>query len=68
MKHSDGLSQDEALLQRLTQIVLDNLNNEQFGVVELSEQIGISRSHLFYSVHIRHYGLALSHTLQNPLL
>ncbi len=46
MKHVNNLNQDDALLQQLTEAVLDNLDNEQFGVEDLSEQIGISRSHL----------------------
>ena len=39
--------QNDELIQKLTQIVLDNLNNEQFGVTELAEQVGINRSHLY---------------------
>ncbi len=46
MKHANALSQDEALLQQLNQTVLDNLDNEQFGVEALCEQVCISRSHL----------------------
>jgi len=46
MKPSDHLSQDDALLQELVLTVLHNLENEQFGVEDLSEQIGMSRSHL----------------------
>ncbi len=37
---------DQLLLPRLKQIVEENLDNEQFGVEELSRSIGISRSHL----------------------
>jgi TolB-like protein/AraC-like DNA-binding protein len=37
---------DQLLLPRLKQIVEKNLDNEQFGVEELSRSIGISRSHL----------------------
>lgn len=46
MKNADGTSQDDIFLQTLTQTVLKNLENEQFGVEDLSEQIGMSRSHL----------------------
>lgn len=46
MAPSNIPSQDDALLQRLTRIVLANLSNEQFGVSTLAEDIGISRSHL----------------------
>ncbi|SFS55680.1 TolB amino-terminal domain-containing protein [Zhouia amylolytica] len=37
----------EDLLQKLRQIVLANLDNENFGVSQLSEHIGMSRSNLF---------------------
>ena len=47
MKHADDLNQDDVLLQKLTRIVLDNLENEQFSVEDLSDQIGMSRSHLY---------------------
>ena len=33
-------------LAKLTQIVLDNLTNEQFGVEDLSDAYGLSRSQL----------------------
>ncbi len=46
MKPPNELSQDDALLQQLVQTVLQNLENEQFGVEDLSEQVGMSRSHL----------------------
>ncbi len=39
-------SRDETFLQNLTQIVLENLENEQFGVTELCHQAGYSRSQL----------------------
>jgi len=39
-------SMNQAFLQKLTDTVLANLENEQFGVEELSEQVGISRSQL----------------------
>lgn len=40
------MNQDEQFLQKLKQVVLDNLANEQFDVEHLSEIVGISRSHL----------------------
>lgn len=46
MKQPDPLSQDDVLLNRISQIVLDNLENEQFGVETLAEAIGMSRSYL----------------------
>jgi TolB-like protein/AraC-like DNA-binding protein len=44
---SEILSMDQVFLNRLTGIVLDNLANENFGVVELAKEAGMSRS----SVH-----------------
>ncbi|MDH5367974.1 MAG: helix-turn-helix domain-containing protein, partial [Cyclobacteriaceae bacterium] len=35
-----------SLIEKLTGIVEENLQNEQFGVEELAEKVGISRSHL----------------------
>lgn len=40
------ISQDDILLNKLSELVLTNLENEQFGVEDLSEQLGMSRSHL----------------------
>ena len=40
----------DALIQRMTQIVLENLNNEQFGVSELAHEVGMNRSHLYRKV------------------
>ena len=37
---------DEKLLNELKQLVLDNLTNEQFSVEQLSQTVGMSRSHL----------------------
>ncbi len=44
--------QHDELVQKLTQIVLDNIENEQFGVSELAEQIGMNRSHLYRKIKI----------------
>ncbi len=43
-------SQNDELIQKLTQIVLENLNNEQFGVSELAKEVGMNRSHLYRRV------------------
>jgi TolB-like protein/AraC-like DNA-binding protein/tetratricopeptide (TPR) repeat protein len=40
----------DELIQKLTQIVLDNLNNEQFGVNELAKRVGMNRSNLYRKV------------------
>ena len=40
------MNQDEQLLNELKQVVLDNLENEQFSVEHLSQLVGVSRSHL----------------------
>jgi hypothetical protein len=37
MNASNQRRQNDELIQKLTQIVLDNLDNEQFGVSELAE-------------------------------
>ncbi len=39
-------SSNEALLEKLRSEVEDNLKNEQFGVEELADKAGMSRSHL----------------------
>jgi TolB-like protein/AraC-like DNA-binding protein len=44
---SESLSMDQVFLNRLIEIVQDNLSNENFGVVELAKEAGMSRS----SVH-----------------
>ncbi len=46
MRTEDHKSRDELLLDKLRQIVLENLSNEQFGVEELAQSYGISRSQL----------------------
>ncbi|MDF9798145.1 adenylate cyclase [Catalinimonas alkaloidigena] len=46
MTSPEESSLDHAFLEKLTDVVLQNLNNEQFGVQDLSAQVGISRSHL----------------------
>ena len=43
---SESLSMDQVFLNRLTGIVLDNLASENFGVVELAKEAGMSRSNL----------------------
>jgi len=52
MKSNIRTPQDEIFINRLTQIVLNNLGNEQFGVTELSDEIGISRSYLFRKIKL----------------
>ncbi len=46
MKFPLEKDQDEILVQRLRQIVLDNLQNDQFSVEVLSREVGLSHSHL----------------------
>jgi TolB-like protein/AraC-like DNA-binding protein/Tfp pilus assembly protein PilF len=45
--------QSDELIQKLNQIVLDNLDNEQFGVNELAVRVGMNRSHLYRKVLVR---------------
>ena len=42
--------EDEAFLTRLTALIEANLNDENFGVSELAQQMGISRSRLYVRV------------------
>ena len=46
MTKTDSAGRQEQFLDKLRQIVLDNLSNEQFGVEELAKAYGISRSQL----------------------
>lgn len=46
MKNTKEPSQNQILLRRLRQIVLQNLTNEQFSVELFSKEVGLSRSHL----------------------
>ena len=40
----EPLSRDQAFIKRLTAIILDNLDNEQFGIEELVHQMGMGRT------------------------
>ncbi len=44
MERSKDLSIDQTFLQSLKEIVLSNLENEQFGAEDISREIGLSRS------------------------
>src|SRR6187455_2787851 len=46
MESEKILSRDEVFLKKITEAVLNNLENEQFGVTELSEAVAISRFQL----------------------
>lgn len=41
------LSWDEEFLKKLNRIVVENISNEQFGVMLLSQEMGMSRSYLY---------------------
>jgi len=43
MEPPEQPSMDQVLLKKLKDTVLENLENEQFGVQELSDKAGISR-------------------------
>jgi TolB-like protein/AraC-like DNA-binding protein/Tfp pilus assembly protein PilF len=43
-------SEKDRLLSRLTEIIVDNLSNDQFGVNELAREMGMSRSNLHRKV------------------
>lgn len=46
----DSHSIEKEFIDRITQIVLENISNEQFGVSELAAEIGMSRSNLLRKV------------------
>src|SRR5690606_40001857 len=46
MENEIGLSRDAAFLKKLTEAVRQNLENENFGVAELSDAVAISRFQL----------------------
>jgi len=46
MERSTELSMDQAFLQSLKEIVLSNLENEQFGAEDLAKEMGLSRSQI----------------------
>jgi len=52
MSSTGQSGQNNELVQKLTQIVLDNLNNEQFGVSVLAELAGMNRSHLHRKIKL----------------
>jgi TolB-like protein/AraC-like DNA-binding protein/tetratricopeptide (TPR) repeat protein len=46
MERSRELSTDDAFIKSLSETVLDNLRNEQFGAEELAKLVGVSRSQI----------------------
>jgi AraC-like DNA-binding protein len=42
-----NINEEQAFLNRLTEIIEANLNNGQFGVTKLASKMGISRSYLY---------------------
>jgi TolB-like protein/AraC-like DNA-binding protein len=67
------LSLDQAFIRKLTDIILSNLNNEQFGVEELSREMGMSHTtihrrlkackHISVSQFIREVRLQKAHEM-----
>jgi len=51
MEKSRTISMDQDFIQKLTNTVFENLNNEQFGAEELASQIGLSRSQIHRRLH-----------------
>ena len=49
---NDTLSLDQAFIRKLTQIVLDNLQNENFGVNDLAREAGMSRSVIHHRLRV----------------
>ncbi|MGK7393568.1 MAG: helix-turn-helix domain-containing protein [Candidatus Cyclobacteriaceae bacterium M3_2C_046] len=52
MNATDQKPAHHAFIQKLHKIVLQNLDNDQFGVAELSHQVGISRSQLHRKIKL----------------
>ena len=48
--NSEMISMDERLLERLKNCVLENLENENFGVEDLADEVAFSRSHLYRKI------------------
>ena len=46
MERSEELSMNQSFLQSLKDIVLSNLENEQFGAEDLAKEMGLSRSQI----------------------
>ncbi|MCK4701593.1 MAG: helix-turn-helix transcriptional regulator, partial [Bacteroidales bacterium] len=46
----DSHSIENEFLSKITEIVLENISNEQFGVSELARETGMSRSNLLRKV------------------
>jgi AraC-like DNA-binding protein len=42
---------DEAFLQRVTDVIKNNLSNDQFSVEQLGEEVGMSRSQIHRKLH-----------------
>ena len=57
-------SANDQFITRLREIVEDNLSNEQFGVSELAQQVGMSRSNLLRKVS-KAAGLSVSQFIRN---
>ncbi len=72
-ENSELLSMDDRLLARLKNCILSNLENENFGVETLAEEVAFSRSHLYrkiqsltgqsISTYIRNVKLERAHEL-----
>ena len=52
MEQIGASSMDHIFLKKITNTIHENLENDQFGVEELSEQIGISRSQLYRKIKL----------------
>ena len=50
MNATNQWPENDEFIQKLTRIVQENLNNEQFGVIQLAKKVGMNRSHLYRKV------------------
>ena len=67
MESATEPSQDERFIQQLRQVVLENLDNEQFSVEYLARIQGISRSHLYRKIK-KHEGGSISQFIRETRL
>jgi len=66
-RYTGFLPMDNNFLKKITNVIEDNISNEQFGVSELAGEIGMSRSNLLRKVK-KQTGLSVSQFIRNVRL
>lgn len=64
LRAAEQLSMSDSFLQKLEHAVLENLQNEQFGVEDLANEVAFSRSHLYRKIHGL-TGMSISQFIRN---